>query len=287
MKRNTRLISTAASNPWFVIIGGLCSIIGFIAYLFDKLDPKYEIWTKAGFLLALSFLTVGYFYSAVVRRENIALKSIARLFYEINEIYRSKLQISFFGENPITKSSDLLDAEKIVLRSVCQRIENIFSTTIGRNCMVTIKLVTKPSGQSIAQTYVRSQESCLRDKPSPVPYKIGTGENTAFDQSIMSNANGQPPHFFSADLSSHNGYSNQRQHFETYYSSTLVVPIRGESAPTTGHPIEYDLLGFLCVDTLSKNRLNDKNHLYMLAALSQQMYNFMSLMRGKYTVFVE
>jgi hypothetical protein len=37
---------------------------------------------------------------------------------------------------------------------------------------------------------------------------------------------------------------------------------------------------------MSVNRLKNGYHLFMLAALANQMYNFMSLMRGKYTVVV-
>lgn len=287
MKQSTRSIATAANNPWFMVVGGLCSIVGFVAYLYEKLDPKFELLTKGFFGLGIVLLFFGYYYSVLVRRENIALRSLSRLFYEINEIYRSKLQVSFFGENPITNSSDLLDAEKIALSSVCQRIENIFSTSTNRQCLATVKLVTKSNGQGLAQTYVRSQELCARDNPSRIQYKIGTGENTAFDQALMLNADGRPAHFYSADLTKNSNYSNQRQHYLSYYKSTLVVPIRGERTHHIGEAVEYDLVGFLCVDTLSTNRLNNGYQLFMLAALAQQMYNFMSLMRGRYTVFVD
>jgi hypothetical protein len=43
-------------------------------------------------------------------------------------------------------------------------------------------------------------------------------------------------------------------------------------------------LGFLAVDTMSENRLNNTYQMQMLAAYAHQMYNFMSLMRGKYSL---
>jgi len=54
-----------------------------------------------------------------------------------------------------------------------------------------------------------------------------------------------------------------------------------------GQPDQSQDLGFLCVDTLSRNRLNEGYHVELMSAFADQMYNFLSLMRGRYTVLVE
>lgn len=287
MRSSVKNLSEVANNPWFMVIGGASSIVAFIAYLYEKIDPQFSSLSKVAMVVAIGVLFFGYYYSIRVRAENIALRDMAKLFYEINEIYKKKLQESFFGNNPITKASDLIASEQLVLRSVCQRIENIFSRAIDRQCMVTVKLVTDTDGKLAAQTYIRSQELCLRDNPTREFFEVGTGANTAFDQARMPTANGRPPHYYSADLEKQPGYSNERQHHLRWYKSVLVVPIQGERVSQSGQPVTPDLVGYLCVDTLSTNRLNDRYHLYMLSALAHQMYNFMSLMRGKYIVLVD
>jgi hypothetical protein len=78
-------------------------------------------------------------------------------------------------------------------------------------------------------------------------------------------------------------YRNERQDWKNFYRSAIVVPIRFVNRPAVG-PVVSDDIGFLSVDTKSTHRLNDDYHLEYLAGLADQMYNFMSLMRGKYAV---
>jgi len=283
----TKNVGSAASSPWFIVLSGLASIVGAIAYFYDKINGRPFFLTVSVFIFLLAVLIFGCIYSVVVRTENAALRSLTEVFYEINQIYRDKLRELFASDNPVSDPDDLLAKEEQVLRSVCQRIENIFSRVISRNCMVTIKLVTKENGKCFAHSYVRSQELCVRDKPERVKFSVGTGENTAFDKALEIRSDGLPSHFHSPNLDVEmDKYSNKRTNFRKYYRSAIVVPIRGVNKGKEATPEEFDLIGFLCVDTLSVNRLNNGYHLYMLSALSSQMYNFMSMMRGKYTVFV-
>jgi hypothetical protein len=279
-------IEALATNPWFVVVGGVTSIVGFIGYFYEKVDPSFTTIGRTVLGLGVIILFFGYVYSIRVRAENIALREMSYYFYQINEIYKARLRDSFFGASPHTDATSLLDSEQLVLRSVCQRIESIFSRAIGRKCMVTVKLITRQNGKVSAHTYVRNQESCERDNPVKEDFSVGEGRNTAFEQALLKNADGRPAHFHSADLTKQKGYSNERQHFLKFYKSTIVVPIRGELVNSTDKDPLEDHIGYLCVDTLSVNRLNDRYHLYMIAALAHQMYNFMSLMRGRYKVAV-
>lgn len=287
MRLVTRKINVFATNPWFVVVSGTASILSFLWFLYDKAEDKPGLLSGILFSVCLLILIAGYVYSVLVRSENIALRSVYEILYEINQIYRDKLRELFAGELPASNTEELLAQEEQVLRSICQRIENIYSRLIGRNCMATVKLVTKEERKCFAHTYVRSQELCGRDKHQRIKYAVGTGENTAFDRALERRSDGSPHHYFSPNLVAEEGYSNQRQHFNKHYRSTLVVPIMGLNKGEEATPNEFDLVGFLCVDTLSINRLNSSYHLYILSALASQIYNFMSLMRGEYTVFVE
>lgn len=268
--------------------GGGASIAAFLWNLYDKLNGITDSKSIVFLVLALAMLSVGYIYSIKVRSENIVLRDLSRVFSEINIIYRNRLFESFAAHSPITNPGELLDTEKCVLRAVCQRIASgIFSRVINRPCMVTIKLASEHNGKSYAQTYVRSQDECDRDHDVHIKYWLLTGENTAFDEALKNRTDGKVSHYYSPNILREHGYSNQRQHFDRYYKSVLVVPMRGERKDRKGTTDEFDLIGFLCVDTLSTNRLNNGYHLHMLSALASQMYNFISLMRGRYTVLVD
>lgn len=286
MKPITSKATKVANNPWFMVVAGLSSIIAFVGYLYDKTTPEPSTLGLAALVCTLAILSIGYVYSIKVRSENIALRGLSEVFYEINLIYKNTLYQLFSGSAPVTNPTDLLTEEERVLRSVCQRIENIFASVIGRNCMVTVKLITKENSKYYAHTYVRSQELSKRDSSEKLKFVVGTGDNNGFDKALSNRSDGLPLHFYSPDLQKDTDYSNQRQHYYRHYRSTLVVPICGENKGKEGTPDQFDRVGFLCVDTLSTNRLNNRYHLYMLSALANQMYNFMSLMRGKYTVFV-
>lgn len=289
MKKVTSQLHAIAENPWFVSIAGLASIASFIWMMYEKLSDKSSVFSSIVFFISFVFLLIAYIYSIRVRVEITVLRDISRTFNQINHIYRDTLSEMFSGDAPTTDPVDLLAEERVTLLSVCQRVSNIFTRVIRHDCMITVKLFTiDDDNKKFASTYVRSQEKCDRDKIEMVKFSVGTAENTAFDEAVRPRTDGKPSHYFSPDLTKEakNGYSNQRQHFQRYYRSTLVVPIRGKNHGKEGTDDEYDMIGYLCIDTLAANRLKDGFHLQMLSSLAGQMYNFMSLMRGRYTVLV-
>lgn len=291
MKLATRKLNEIATNPWFIILAGIASIGGFIWFLYDKITAtsslQQNLVSKIFLYSSIVVLVVGYIYSIKVRNENISLRRIAETFCHINNIYRDTLRELFHGDTPITNPTDLLNKEEETLKSVCQRIEKIFSRVINRDCLVTIKLLTKEdNGRIFANTYVRSTSNCERDKEDSNKYLVDVKKNTGFYSAMQKRSDGRPPHFYSGNLEREKDYCNERQHYTRYYKSALVVPIMGINKDQEGTSDEHDLIGYLCVDTLSKNRLNNGYHLYMISSLASQMYNFISLMRGKYTVLV-
>ena len=287
MRTFTSEASNLASNPWFVIIASVSSIAGFFWYIQDQIKQNPPILSVVYLTLSIILLLAGIFYSLKIRSENATLRKIAYTFNEINHIYKTALK-DMFGENePTYNPEDLLEEEEKVLRSVCQRIENIFIQVIGRECLVTVKLLlNEKDGKYYAHTYVRSQEMCTRDNDGRKKYEVGTSANTAFDTALQKRSHGYPPHYFSPDLLKEKEYSNERQHYNRHYRSTIVVPIMGNNKGHEGTEREFDRIGFLCIDTPSTYRLNDGYHLQMISSLADQMYNFMSLMRGKYTLRV-
>src|SRR5262249_51871369 len=114
-------------------------------------------------------------------------------------------------------------------------------------------------------------------------FRLKTGENTAFDQALRYTA-GRTNHFFAADLNVDKMYRNERQDWKEFYQSAIVVPIRYVDPAKIGQADASDDIGFLAVDTKSRNSLNGGYQVELLASFADQMYNFMSLMRGKFGV---
>ena len=99
MKPVNRKIANLASNPWFAMAAGLASIVGFVAYLYERVDPSFTYVGKAALSIALPVLFFAYYYSIRVRSENVALRDMAKYFYQINEIYKNRLRSSFEAAN--------------------------------------------------------------------------------------------------------------------------------------------------------------------------------------------
>jgi hypothetical protein len=296
MNKHAQRLLDATTSQWLLGCGTVASIAGLLLTGW-ALAAEYG---AAGFFTAawaavvaqplaftgLALLAFGLALSIRVHLNNLALRRMAELFCEINVIYRNKLQELFTVDDSTYSMEELVPHQEAALRAVCQRIQTIFFQAIRRPCMVTVKLIqSEQRGSELyVQTYVRSQELCPRDLPEPQRFKVSKGLNTAFDEAIRARTDGKPRHFFSADLRRIEGrYRNERPSWLQHYKSALVVPIQS-SADDADQTLE--LLGFLCVDSKSVNRLDDHYQLYMLTALAAQMYNFLSLMRGRYTVLV-
>ncbi len=285
MNLTTKVAHDIATNPWTLLITTLGSILGLGVLIHDR----FFVSTPSTQPIIL-FLVTTIFYVVVsgaalrVLSDNRKLKEVANNFREINSIYRDRLFSAFYGNNPVKEREKLIDIEKSTVTSVCQRVSQIFTKLTGSSCVVTVKLLTKEDSHVFVTTYARSENDSERDKASPKRFEVNTGQNTAFDEALMPNTTGHIAHFYSGDLRKHRHYTNQRPNWGKCYQSTIVVPIRCLGVEGKS---EREDIGFLCVDTKSRNRLNNVHHVNMMSALADQMYNFMSLMRGKYTVTVE
>lgn len=292
MNRKYKMLNDLATKPWVVAASGVSALLAFIL-----LKGRYPDSEVAQVVFWLSFLSLVflYVYSVKVRADNIALRSLSGEFFDINRIYQRTMQQTFLVKSPVTDQELLIKTEKETLEAVCQRICSIFERVVGRKCMVTIKLITYEERENAcyAYTYARSIKASARDEAERVRYSVGDGLNTGFEEALKPRPDGSPPHFHSFDLSQESSdYSNQRRDYLRHYRSVLVVPIREPVTQQDCGPdesnvkIDSNLIGFLCVDTLSINRLNNSFHLIMLSALASQMYTFMCFMRGRYMVLV-
>jgi hypothetical protein len=282
MTRSMHLFHDAAENKWVVFLGTIASILSFVLALRTEFK-SIPIDFGLAFVITAFFATA--FYSVRVREQILAWQKVCPLIHNINHTYRDVLSAAF-GEQVVNTDADSgQKSERATVMVACQKIASIFSAITLRECTVTVKLINKnPNNVWVCQTYARSDLNSVRDQNRLMNFSINTGENTAFDSALALAPCGIS-HFFSADLSKMKKdglYRNQRDDFERYYRSALVVPIRCRDNQKAGQPGASNDIGFLCVDTLSTNRLNDRYHLALLAALADQLYNYLSLTRGHY-----
>jgi hypothetical protein len=282
----TSEIRELAENPWLVFFGAVASITSIIFTLYDKTDSlNANIISIIYVLISLVIFVGGCYYSLLVREEVNSWRDLTYNLHRINHIYRDILSKNFSsGAEQIKKK--LVKDEMDTMKSICQNIMTIYSGLIKKKCVVTIKFINKDgNGRSYCETYVRSEDNCPRDNETPRIFEVGTGHNTAFDRALQPRSSKKCSYFYSPDLTIERAYSNERQHYSDHYRSVVVVPIRfyGERPVFV---LNNDDLGFLCVDTASTYRLNEGAHVELLAAFADQLYNFASLMRGKYRVNV-
>lgn len=287
---------------WLSIVIAIAAILSFLAEILGFLDKIIDFLSQTKLApypsTILIVLVVSLFFIACVfaaipvliaANEKRKFKDAFKYICEINLIYRDSLFRAFYGDDSVKIKDQykLIDIETETLASVCQRISKIFSRLTARNCMVTFKVLTKEGDILYATTCSRSEGYSERDNTEPKKFKVNAGCNTAFDRALLPDTTGRIPHFHSADLlklRAHGEYENERPRWERYYNSVIVVPVN--CIGVSEKPGRNDV-GLLCVDTKSRNRLNDSYHVEIMAALAYQMYNFISLMRGKYTVSAE
>jgi len=289
MKLSTKGLHNLASNPLSVFFGTIASVLSFCWLVYEKVIIQAPgILSILIFLLCIVFFISIGAYSGVVRRREIAFHGIMKRIHKINHDYRDILRAAFGGEKTITERHKLVEVEERILRSVCQQIREIYELLINRPCMVTIKLITKePNGSKYCSIYVRSEDNCKRDREGPSEFELGKWKNTSYDKALLPAEPGGVSHFYSGDLLKEENYNSQRQHWERYYKSMIVIPIRSVISGKGKNTDEIDDVGFLSLDTLSRNRLNKSYHVELVAAFADEIYNFISLMRGRYIVTVK
>jgi len=285
--RPTRWLHDFLGNAYVSFAAWLASVVALVWYAYDQLKPAPAAFSLVLYAVVTAVVLAVGIYSIRVRQENIHFRQFTRILHRINHDYRDTLGAVFRNTSPEYTASEfshyLKDSERKTLKSACQKISKIYTFFTHSQCTVTVKLITMIDGKAYCETCERSEENCERDQTHLRRFELNTGANTGFDKALMF-IPGTVSHFHSADLSTERDYHNQRDHWPKVYASTIVVPIRFVNPDKLGTKEASDDIGFLCVDTLSTNRLNDHWHIELLAAFADQMYNFISLMRGKYSL---
>lgn len=283
-------IERTANNYGLQTWAAVATLIGFIVLIFDRsgLSPLGSIsyFFIVIFVLFLSVsLIIGIY---IVHKENASLKRCADEIHQINHEYRNSLSDLFYVDKlPMTGNTtddkEMLLIEKRTLTIICRKISNIFELLIRKKCMVTVKLMSEEEGRKYCFGWARSESGTVRDRYGEELFEINSRLNNGFTEALKF-AHTRPCNFFSEDLlklDKEGKYHNGRKGWKDLYKSTIVVPI-GRIIDLNDEKNDY--IGFLCVDTTSKKRLNNTYHLDYMAAFADQMYNYLSIMRKKYLI---
>jgi hypothetical protein len=255
---------------WPAVIFAIFALISFGLYTTNR----YWRLSKAQLKTLLDLNATASEEISKLKTEAIQFNRIFKDFHRINHIYRNSL-CELFVDNP----QEYTDPRE-TLGTICNHIGNIFKLLTGSDCQITIKLIAEEISNNTkilyCQTYARNGGKNVRDEP---PIKYIVKNNTAFTTASNYQGGDRISHYWSADLTKDTNYCSDRLDYLKFYTSVIVVPIRYVSK--NDHRHIYDT-GFLTVDTLETNRLNDYSHVLLLASFADQCYNYLSLVRGKY-----
>lgn len=288
--RRFEALSTRAYQWW--LLGALVLNVGSVYWLgtvFSGRTTQPNVFICLTLLVGIAgVLLLLALYRLHMRGQR--LRRCAPELHDINHLYRDTLfnlcsRRRLGRKEPPRTQEELFRLEVDVLRQVCQKIANIFWHVTGRKCVVTVKLVIQKHDLSMGCfTWAGSDRPEERKEPEARLSTIDEEHNPGFFEALKLRR-GYFSYFHGADLrrlAAENLFRSDRPSWESFYASSIVVPIR--HVERGGLPDENvcDNIGLLCVDTESPNRLNPTYHVQLLAAFADQMYNFMNILRENY-----
>lgn len=291
MHKPVRHLNELFKNPVVLCLLSTVALIQAVIWMLQTAGkiPKLQ-WGNA--LLTHSFFAILslIIYGIVLITGNFRrLRDSFAKVHDVNHQYRNYLAatsaklLMIDGANRTHEVHALLTrTEKEATAKVLRIISDQFRMLINRDVVTTLWLHDPSTNSYIEQE--TSANGVDADRPFRELERYHLNRNSIFCHNRKKK--GRCCHYFTADLSesqeSAEGYHDQRPNYQEYYKSLLCVPIRFRVETDAGGKTEEDLLGFLQVDTKSRNRLNDREHLYLLAAYADQLYNFLSLVRRNF-----
>jgi hypothetical protein len=150
------------------------------------------------------------------------------------------------------------------------KLAEAMTAATGVKCRVVVKTVYAPGGREdvAVKTFVTSEAVVAQPTSSSVIDWVK--DNTDFDEIFYQNE----AYFLSNDLSKELELGYRNSHFTREilrnglpYLSTLVLPIYGPKGPNA-----YDIVGFLCVDTKTRNSFDPESDVVVGQTMASLWY---------------
>lgn len=203
--------------------------------------------------------------------------------------------------NKEEKIEDLTITTKKFLEEYLNYLCEILETLTGKEIHGCVKLIENMNGSSqrinpmkaTVRTFCRSKNSQPERKSNDnVKKSVKIYDNTDFYDILDLNDVGTNACFYKSNLveyskklkESGKKYKNTTDDWEKYYKSTIVAPIRVANEHLFYNKLNkgYDVVGFLCVDSLSTEAFRDRdsdktNYSYIVKSFAAEMYIILNM----------
>lgn len=279
-------------------------LIPIIKFFFFPKSPSKNIttfltpnWIVAVVIVSIIVVVINY---AKERKKRRTLQDTINLnYYKLLHDYRNEInQIECYYKKG-NLNLDLLSRtiESFSIGAV-DYLSDTLSALTGKKVCCCIKTIVGEGFESIdyqdacVKTFVRSNNTqtvrkTMDENPSSSVVKIN--ENTDFMEIVAEDRTGNDSVFYHQDLIAYNKkletigerYRNTTKDWDKYYKAAIVAPIRiaNKRLFYTNDNSAYNLLGFLCADTLdthSFTKQNKETYTYLVKAYAATLYNILS-----------
>lgn len=282
-----RLQETKVSNE-LGSIAGLLSILTFLGNIVVffrslKLIEEASISWKAFGLMTISLMLVIVWLVVKLKKYRTLQSDIKRV---VTEHYRRSLEtyrdteghLSVMLLDPafsLEHLTDLvIDEIRIILDELCDTFNLLTEAEVSACIKIFGNNFTDSENISYADatvvTFVRSTNSDSErhdNEISKTPPHVW--ENTDFKVLCDDKVVNHQSIFYSPNLEAEDNYENSTPHWEQYYKSAAVVPIRiaNENYPGNTQVRGYKICGFLCADSIERNVFEERQMKYFKAIL--------------------
>lgn len=242
------------------------ALIGFILNLFDKnilfFGINVSILAIVCSLLLFIFVLVIRVFKTIKSKEEF--KNATEYINDAVQIYMdTNFKLVKTHNRKELSFSYLTDVVNKECEEILELLCKLFQSVTGEKISACIKLIADDCEST--QTFYRSRNT-QRNRENRVRNKNPKfAENTDFDKII----NGNEEYFYVTDLKKYkqtHEYRNSNEHIDVY-NGTIVVPIKIKNEFihfSTEKSNEYNLLGFLCVDSKSNRAFTQRQMKYNL-----------------------
>lgn len=281
-------------------------IVQAILIWLEKIDGfQFNIiWTVIFIsVICISLIRIKKYHSLLFDRMDIVssgfssfLKSSQDVYFEIMKAHKDK-----------TLTLELLrKTYKSELENILDNLSNIMQSYTGRNVSACIKIINYNKSKNpnniidlnnaTVSTLCRSKNSQGRGQYEASNSPIYIKDNTDFREIVDETINTGKPYFYVQDLreydkllrKSNRKYENTNKDYDDYYLGTIVVPIRIETEKVynINKSATYDIIGFLCVDSLATDAFLPKQEVFncnIVKAFADNIY----VLLGQYAHYLK
>lgn len=235
------------------ILGFICfAVVSVVFFSLRNVQKNYGIRTKQDYEL---------FINKISNVTHNLLHRVRNSIYYMEEAYENKQfeAVEDFEQYVTIEFLQLMD-------SLANSLSNILGTDI-RACIKCLKYtatneedIKKMNLVTFARSGLKNIDEIMQEHAQPIPIE----ENSDFSDIVdKQNNNRQRQYFYEKNLREYDRrlreqgrkYKNSNESWESDYITTIVCPIRlkTRAGSLNSAMLKYDLIGFLCVDSLDEN----------------------------------